>query len=146
MGAKARSYPPRHNNEVGRRLGRAFPAAHARTNRNTRETPPTTCIIMRARAVLAVLLLAVCASVASASTRNLQFSIYFPGQGLTISAANFLPFYTEAVTEGLTDGPLEGFSSYLDYGLEGILSQSVANLGQLGVGAASGGADYLTIG
>jgi hypothetical protein len=105
--------------------------------------------MMNARTLLALVCVAVCASVASASTRNLQQSIYIPGIPLTISVANVLPFYFEGLfSNGLfdEDGPFGAASSYLDYGVEELLSGSVRNLGNLGIEAASGGQDYLTVG
>ena len=104
---------------------------------------------MNAKTLFALLCIAVCASVASAQTRKLQQSIYIPGIPLTISVANVLPFYTEGIiSNGLfdEDGIFGGAESYLDYGLEGLLSGTVRNLGNLGIEAATGGQDYLTIG
>ena len=76
---------------------------------------------------------------ASASTRSLaQFSngiqspstLYIPGLGLSVQIGNIPGFYTEGILDGLTDGgPLEDnfISSYLDYGIGGLLQSSVGN-------------------
>merc|ERR1712174_79607 len=104
--------------------------------------------MMNARTFLALLLVAVCASVASAAagTRNLQQSVYIPGTGTTVSIANVIPFYTEGIlTEGLLSN-WDFLESYLDYGLEGIISDTTSNLGNIAINAASGGQDYLTVG
>merc|ERR1711924_177338 len=51
-----------------------------------------------------------------------------PGLGLSISIGNVPGFYTEGILDGLFDGgPLDGLSSYIDYGLGGLIEQSVNN-------------------
>merc|ERR1711904_604116 len=87
--------------------------------------------MMNARTFLALLLVAVCASVASAAA----------GTRTTVSIANVIPFYTEGIlTEGLLSN-WDFLESYLDYGLEGIISDTTSNLGNIAINAASGGQD-----
>merc|ERR1739848_31793 len=92
-----------------------------------------------ARGLLALALIAGLVSMATAQTRRLQQgylangitspqTLYIPGLGLSISIGNVPGFYTEGILDGLFDGgPLDGLSSYMDYGLGGLIEQSVNN-------------------
>ncbi|QDZ19015.1 hypothetical protein HOP50_02g15240 [Chloropicon primus] len=109
--------------------------------------------MMRARGfslVVLALVAGVFASVASASTRNLQQSflrngiqaprtLYIPGLGLSIAIGNVPGFYTSEIFSSLLeDGPLSGLGDLDDYGFDSLIEQAVTNSIALASDAATG--------
>mmetsp|Transcript_17500 Transcript_17500/g.35742 ORF Transcript_17500/g.35742 Transcript_17500/m.35742 type:complete len:121 (-) Transcript_17500:324-686(-) len=120
--------------------------------------------MMRGSTLLIALTLACLATAVSATagTRSLQqFSnangfqnvdtIYWrdsPFGPLSIAVGNVPNFFLDGFLSGLFDeyGETWGIEDALDYGLDGIIEQSLGNALRIGQDAATGGASTITVG